>query len=236
MPTDLQISNINSYKEEIKELFKAAISVDCVIFGYDNQALKILTIHSELEAYKGLYSLVGDLVHPDETLENAAERILEYRTGLRNVHLEQIKSFGNPNRHPVGRVITTAFFSLINIDEYNIDIHKGLHPEWIDIKSIDKMAFDHKEILSESLKNVRRHFFSDALYANLLREKFTLSELQELSEAVLDKKFDKRNFRKKMLNSNYLIETDERQLNVNHRPARLYMVNQKKNIDSKTKH
>ena len=225
MSTPNRISSISLHKEKIKGLFQAAISIDCVVFGYDNPSLKILALQSELEPYAGLYSLVGDLVQPDETLEHAAQRILLERTGLKEVKLEQVKTFGKPDRHPLGRVISTAFFALVNSHDYKVDPKIGLHPKWTSIEQMDEMAFDHKEILHESLKIVRRRFFSDALYAELLPPVFTLSQLQYLSEAVLNKKFDKRNFRKKMLNSEYIEETAERQINVSHRPARLYKVN-----------
>jgi 8-oxo-dGTP diphosphatase len=225
LETRIKKAIIHSHEEEIRDFFHAAITVDCVIFGYESPDLKILTIQSYVEHFKGMTSLVGDLVQRDETLENAAARILEYRTGLRGVHLDQIKTYGHPDRHPLGRVITTAFYSLINIRDFKIDEKKGEHPEWVAMRNIDKMAFDHLEILRESLKVLRHRFFDDALYASLLPEKFTLSELQHLSEEVLQTKFDKRNFRKKMLNTDDLIETDEQQLNVNHRPAKLYRVN-----------
>ena len=217
-----QVSNINSHREVIKDHFKAAISVDCVIFGYDSPDLKILTMTSLLDSFAGMPSLIGDLVGPNETLEDAAERILEYRTGLKNVHLEQVKSFGAPERHPLGRVITVAFYALVGVQDVQIDREKDNHPKWIPIQSISEMSFDHLTILKESLKILRRRFFSDMLYANLLPPTFTLSEFQNLSEEVLRKKFDKRNFRKKILNSDRLIETDEYQKNVNHRPAKLY--------------
>ena len=225
MGTPHRIRSISSHKEKIKDLFQAAISIDCVVFGYDNPSLKILALQSELEPFAGMYSLVGDLVLPDETLEDAAQRILFERAGLSNLKLEQVKTFGKPDRHPLGRVISTAFFALVNSDDYKVDAEMGLHPKWTRITDINEMAFDHKEILFESLKIVRRRFFSDAIYADLLPKLFTLSELQYLAEAVLNKKFDKRNFRKKMLNSEYIVETDERQINVSHRPARLYKVN-----------
>ena len=215
-------SSINTHREVIKEHFKAAISVDCVIFGYDSPNLKILTMTSLLDSFDGQPSLIGDLVDRDETLEDAAERILELRTGLRGVHMEQIKSFGAPDRHPLGRVITVAFYALVSVHEVQIDTSKKEHPQWVNIQSLSNMAFDHLAILKESLKILRRRFFTDTLYANLLPEKFTLSELQLLSEEVLRRKFDKRNFRKKILNADELIETDEFQKNVNHRPARLY--------------
>lgn len=228
MRTDLQISNINSHKEEIKELFKAAISVDCAIFAYDDQTLKILCIHSELEEYAGLYSLVGDLVHPNETLEGAANRILEHRTGLTGVPLRQVKAFGDPQRHPAGRVITIAFFALIDMDINAIDHMRDRRPEWVPVRSINTMAFDHAQILKDSIKAFRERFFRDALYADLLPEKFTLSDLQKLSEEVLQKKFDKRNFRKKMLSSSHIEDTQEMQKNVNHRPAKLFRISQQK--------
>lgn len=223
-----EINFSQRHAERFERLSKAAISVDCVVFGYDHEDLKILTIHSELDEFRGMHCLVGDLVQPQETLEAAAIRILEERTGLTDVPLEQVKTFGDPTRHPSGRVITIAFYTLINIDDYTIDTLKDLEPEWVEVKSLETMAFDHIHILHESLQKLRRRFFSDALFANLLPDRFTLSELQLLSEEVLQRKFDKRNFRKKMLNADILIDTGEQQVNVSHRPAKLYQISQSK--------
>ncbi len=215
-------SSLSAHKENAKDLFSAAISVDCVIFGYEHASLRVLCIHSEFQEYEGLPSLVGNLVLPNQTLDEAAELILETRTGLKGIRLQQIKSFGSPHRHPAGRVVTVAFCALINIKDYAIDEKRGLHPQWLDLNAINEMAFDHKEILSESLLYLKHRFFTDMLYASLLPEQFTLSELQQLAEVVLDEKFDKRNFRKKMLNSGLIIETNLRQQNVSHRPAKLF--------------
>lgn len=224
MDNHQEINFSQRHAERFERLAKSAISVDCVVFGYDHEDLKILTIRSELNEFRGLHCLVGDLVRPEETLEAAAVRILEERTGLTGVPLEQVKTFGDPRRHPSGRVITIAFYTLINIDDYAIDKLKDLEPEWVEVKRLDNMAFDHMNILKASVKKLRRRFFSDALFANLLPDKFTLSELQLLSEEVLQRSFDKRNFRKKMLNGGILMDTGERQTNVNHRPAKMYRI------------
>ena len=220
---------IHTHREDIKEYCDAAISVDCVIFGYDSPHLKILTMNSLLDSFDGLPSLVGDLVSNHETLEDAAKRILRFRTGLQNVHMQQVKSFGAPDRHPLGRVVTIAFYALVNVNDVQIDDTRQHHPQWTDIQAISGMAFDHADILRESLALLRRRFFTDQLYSNLLPELFTLSELQSLSEQVLQKTFDKRNFRKKILNQDQLIDTEEYQKHVNHRPAKLFRLRESSN-------
>lgn len=223
----LKMNTLLTHNEEVRDLFQAAISVDCVLFGYAGDELMVLTVNSELEEYHDLHSLVGGIIFNSETLEDAAARVLKTRTGLTNVPLEQIKTFGKPDRHPLGRVITIVFYAMVNMQDYQPDPTNGFHPVWTPARSIDRMAFDHKEILNECLEIIKHRFLDEALFAHLMPQKFTLSQLQQLFEHVMDTKLDKRNFRKKLLSTDHLVETDERQLNVNHRPAKLYQVRTK---------
>ena len=136
------------------EYFNIALSVDCVIFGYDNKELKVLLIKSDLEEFSGLYSLLGDLVRPDEDLDSAPYRVLYERTGLEDVYLEQVHTFGSIGRHPSGRVITTAYYSLINIKHHQLSLTDNeLH--WHKVDDLKKMAFDHKSILNACLQKLR---------------------------------------------------------------------------------
>jgi 8-oxo-dGTP diphosphatase len=209
--------------EKISHLdyFNIAISVDCVIFGYDNKELKVLLIKSDLEEFSGLYSLLGDLVRPDEDLEAASYRILWERTGMEDVFLEQVHTFGGIGRHPSGRVITTAYYSLIDIKHHKLNLsHNDLH--WHSVKDIKKLAFDHKTILQTCLERLRDQIMDHPVVFNLLPEKFSLRELQELYQAILDVDLDRRNFRKKIAIKDWLVDLNEMEDDVPHRPGKLY--------------
>ena len=216
------IRDINTYRKEIQGYFHAAISVDCVVFAYEAPHIKILNIHSDLDTFRGMLSLIGDLVRDDENLDQAALRILRERTGLRNIHLKQVGAFGQPRRHPLGRVISVAYYALINKRQVTLDENKPLAPEWINLCDVPDLAFDHNLILDTCLEHLKADLLDHHIWKNLLPELFTLSELQTLIEAVLGTKMDKRNFRKKMLQSGILRDTKRMQVNVAHRPARLY--------------
>ena len=212
--------------EKISHLdyFNIAISVDCVIFGYDEKELKILLIKSELEEFAGLYSLLGDLIRPDEDLETASYRILKERTGLDDVYLEQVQAFGGIERHPSGRVITIAYYSLIDIKHHKLKLsHNELN--WQPVNQIKKMAFDHKVILENCLGRLQEQVIEHPVIFNLLQEKFSLRELQELFEAILGVELDRRNFRKKISIKDWLVDIDEMEKDVPHRPGKLYKLN-----------
>src|SRR5215831_8957130 len=203
------------------EYFKIAVSVDCVIFGYENKELKVLLIKSDLKEFNELWSLLGDLVRPDEDLENAAYRVLKERTGLDDVYLEQVHTFGELNRHPSGRVITTAYYSLINNKHHKLKLtHNELH--WHKVNDIKKLAFDHKKILDTSVDRLREQIMEHPIIFNLLPEKFSLRELQDLYQAILGISLDRRNFRKKIAHKDWLLDLDEMENDVPHRPGKLY--------------
>ena len=210
-----------------QEYFNIAVSVDCVIFGYENKELKVLLIKSDLEEFKGMWSLLGDLVRPDENIESAPYRVLRQRTGLDDVYLDQVYTFGDLGRHPSGRVITTAYYSLINIKHHKLKLtHNELH--WHKLNDVKKLAFDHKKILDTSLDRLREQIMDHPIIFNLLPEKFSLRELQCLYEAVLDQKLDRRNFRKRFFQMDWLVDANELEQDVPHRPGKLYMFNSKK--------
>ncbi len=204
-----------------QEYFNIALSVDCVIFGYEEKQLKVLLIKSDLKEFEGLWSLLGDLVQTNEDLESASYRVLHERTGLRDVYLEQVYTFGNVNRHPSGRVVTTAYYSLVNIKSHKLHLtHNELH--WHNIADIDKMAFDHKMILDTCLKRLREKVLEYPVIFNLLPDKFSLRELQDLYQAILGQELDRRNFRKRITLKNWLVDLNEMEEDVPHRPGKLY--------------
>ncbi len=216
-----QNENINIWLNQINSEFKSAISVDCVIFGYDQNSLKVLLGRSDMPPYVDKYSLIGDLLHPNETLDEAALRVLEEKTGLQNVYLRQVKNFSKLDRHPLGRVITVAYNSLVNISECKIN-PKDSEVFWVDINDISDMAFDHLEILMDCLNDIRIKIREKPIGFDLLPEKFTISALQKFYEIILGITLDKRNFRRKLKSLKLLIEVGEIQKDVAHRPAQLY--------------
>ncbi len=221
-------TNINTGLEKIDSYFKSAFSIDCVIFGFDGKNLKVLLVSCLDKNYLGQTALIGDLVDPSEDLDEAAYRILQNRTGLSDVYLEQVAAFGKVDRHPTGRVITVAYYSLININHYKENSASyNNEATWINVKEVGELAFDHNDILKASCEKLKNKVLTHPVGFNLLPEKFTLTELQNLYDAILDrdKPLDKRNFRKKILSTGLLVDLDEMQQAVAHRPARLYAFN-----------
>ena len=218
---EMRLKTAESEKFSHLEYFNIAVSVDCVIFGYDNKDLKVLLIKSDLEEFKQLYSLLGDLVRPDEDIESASYRVLKNRTGMDDVYLEQVQAFGSINRHPSGRVITIAYFSLIDIKHHKLKLNDN-DLNWHSVREVEKLAFDHKLILDTCIKRLRQQAMETPLVFNLLQEKFSLRELQALYETILGVELDRRNFRKKISIKDWLDDIDEMEDNMPHRPGKLY--------------
>jgi len=214
---------INSGTMELDSYFKAAFSVDCVIFGFDGKDLKVLLIRSYADEFFGHWAVVGDLISPEEDLDEAAYRVLHQRTGLDDVYLEQVHTFGQTNRHPLGRVVTVAYYSLIDINNYKETAASYENTAtWHNVKEVEQLAFDHNIILEACLEGLKKRLATHHVGSNLLPKKFTLTELQTLYEAILNKPLDKRNFRKKVLSMGMLTDLNEVQKDVAHRPAKLY--------------
>jgi 8-oxo-dGTP diphosphatase len=209
--------------------FKSAFTVDNVIFGFDEGDLKVLLIKRGEEPYLGYWALPGYFVYPNEDLDTAAQRVLFELTGLRNVYLEQVHTFGGVDRHAFGRVITVAYFSLIKISNYSLQVASiALKAKWHSISQIPALGFDHREILQACFNRLKWLVRSRPVGFELLPPKFTLTELQHLYEAILETELDKRNFRKKILSMGFLIDLGETQEGVAHRPARLYMFDERR--------
>ena len=227
------VKTLLSIQSEVENTNKIALSVDCVIFGFDENKLKVLLIRSDLKKYSGKWSLLGDLVLPKEDLNASAYRILKDRTGLSDVYLEQVHTFGGVNRHPAGRVVTVTYYSLINVQHHKINIlDNELH--WHDVNNVTDLAFDHQQIFDNCLAQLQKRVQEHPLGFNLLPKKFSLRELQNLYEAILNLKMDRRNFRKKFFAMDLLIDLKEMEHDVPHRPGKLYKFNYEK-FEKKTK-
>lgn len=211
--------------------FDSVFSIDCVILGFDAGELKILIIERNEEPFQNWWALPGNLVKGNEGVDQAAERILYELTGLKEMHMEQFHAFGEVNRHPQGRVVTVAYYALIRINS-----KKALKPVssyaknavWHSIKDLPRLAFDHQKICQTAFRKLRRRLAYQPIAFELLPEKFTLTQMQMVYEAILNKALDKRNFRKKMLSYGFLKELDEKQQGVSYRAAKLYKFDKRK--------
>ncbi|MFY0644332.1 MAG: NUDIX hydrolase [Bacteroidia bacterium] len=199
------------------------LSVDCVVFGYHEGEVQVLLVERNEEPFIGSWALVGDLVHPESDLSSSANSILEKLTGLSGIFMEQFFTFDAINRHPLGRVITVGYYSLVESQHYQpVASSWAKSTRWFSINDLPELAFDHKTILEKGIQTLKRRVRYRPVGFELLPSKFTLLELQALYEALLDTKFDKPNFRKKILKMNLLTPLNEFQENVSHRPAKLY--------------
>ncbi len=209
-------------RSQLESMYQLAVSVDCVIFGYDDEDLKVLVIESDMPKYKGMLSLPGYLVDPDTDLEEAAQIVLKDRTGLSDLYMEQVMAFGERDRHPLGRVITIAYYSLVEINKFQPPSDQKNKPQWLSLNQVNELAFDHKKILETCLQRLRLRLQEQPLGFNLLPDKFSLKQLQRLYESVLGIELDKRNFRRKLKSLDVLIDLGEFQKAVSNRPAKLY--------------
>ncbi len=208
---------------------KPSVTVDCVVFGLDEDDLKIILIERDLEPFKGRWALPGGFVHIAESLEEAALRELKEETGVENVFLEQLYTFGDVDRDPRGRVISVAYYALVNLRDHKIKAATDARSAaWFSIDDVPKLAFDHDRIFDVAVKRLRGKVRYEPVGFELLPGKFTLTQLQRMYEKILEQDVDKRNFRKKILGMGLLKELDEVQMDVAHRAARLYQFDEKK--------
>jgi 8-oxo-dGTP diphosphatase len=208
---------------------RPALTVDCVVFGVDDEDLKVVLIQRDLEPFSGKWSLPGGFVHVDETLDDAARRELEEEAGLSKVFLEQLYTFGDLNRDPRERVVTVAYYALVNIRDHRVHAATDArNAAWFPVLDTPTLAFDHRKILRVALDRLKGKVRYQPIGFELLPAKFTLSQLQHLYETILERELDKRNFRRKVLSMDFLEETDEIEQDVAHRAARLYRFNETK--------
>ena len=202
---------------------RAALTVDCVVFGFDAGELKVLLIQRALAPFKGHWSLPGGFVHVDETLDDAARRELAEETGLQHVFLEQLYTFGAVKRDPRERVVSVAHFALVKLSDHAAKAATdAAEAAWFKISALPRLAFDHADMVAAALTRLQGKVRYQPIGFELLPPKFTLSELQHLYEAILATELDKRNFRKKVLGFGLLVPLKETQMTGRHRPAQLF--------------
>ena len=217
-------------KEEydVTKFERPSVTVDIIVFTVKDESLKVLLVKRKEWPFKGYWAIPGGFVRMHESLEDAAKRELKEETNVKDIYLEQLYTFGEPKRDPRTRVITVSYFALV--DSRNIQLKASTDvsaAQWFSVYELPKLAFDHKFILEYALKRLRWKLEYTAVGFSLLPERFTLSELQHLYEIIFNKKFDKRNFRKKILSLNILKETHMMITDVPHRPPKLYTLKDK---------
>lgn len=212
-----------------KTNYKPSVTVDCVVFGLDKSAdVRVLLIKRAYEPYKNSWALPGGFIKENETLDAAAQRELEEETGVRNIFIEQLYTFGNLTRDPRGHVISVAYFALINLEEHPTSAATDAKDaQWFKLSQLPELAFDHSDILDIAIKRLDSKVRYQPIGFELLPDKFTLSELQNLYETILGRTLNRRNFRSKILKMD-ILEQLERQKDVPHRPAFLYKFNKEK--------
>ena len=211
-----------------------AVTSDCVIFGFDGLAIKVLLIQRGIEPYKGKWAFPGGFMQIDETVEECAKRELEEETGLKTTSVEQFHTFSDVNRDPRERVITVAHYALVRLEEVKGG-DDARSAQWFAMNEIPSLAFDHDRILRMAVNRLKERICFEPIGFELLPEIFTMSALQNLYEAILEMKFDRRNFYNKMLKLGILSEAEERPKNASRRTPIKYHFNAKKYEELKQK-
>ncbi len=207
---------------------RVLVAVDCIIFGFDGAEMKILLIKRGFEPEKGRWSLMGGIIHPKETLDEATSRVLKELTGLENVYMEQLHTFGEVERDPVERTLSVVYFSLIDINKYKKQINQDYHSEWFPLKKLPSLIFDHRDMVELAKQKLRYKAAFHPIVFEMLPEKFTLPQLQNLYEGIFDTLMDKRNFSRKVLSTGLLIKQKDKERLSSKRGAFYYKLDKRK--------
>lgn len=201
---------------------KFLLAVDCVIFGYEKGELKLLLFKRQIEPAKGQWSLVGGWVQPNESTKVAANRVLQAISGLKNIYMEEVGAYSEPNRDPGGRVISVVYYALLPLDRYDRNLLDNYSAQWISIANLPELIFDHSEMVENALAKLRNKASYELIGKQLLPEKFTLLQLRNLYNAIYQLAFDPGNFRKRMLSTNLLQRLDEKDMSESKKGAYYY--------------
>jgi 8-oxo-dGTP diphosphatase len=207
---------------------RPALATDCVIFGFDHGKLKLLVTQRETNPFQDQWALPGGFVFINETTTECATRILAEKVGLKNVFIEQLYTFSALDRDPRERIVTVAYFALVNTSQFQLVAGRDtIKAEWFELTELPNLAFDHQEIVNLAIQRIKGKVSYQPIGFELLNEKFTLAELQNVYEAILNITIDKRNFRKKLLAMNLLVALEEKETNVARKPGRYYKFDKK---------
>lgn len=204
---------------------KVFVSVDCIVFGFDHNKLKLLIGRRQMDPGRGEWSLYGGFVREDESLVEASNRVLFNLTGLKDIYMKQVGAFGAIDRDPGERVITVAYCALINVNDYDDNLRKEHGVEWVNVDELPKLYSDHNEMVRKAITLLRRRISTEPLSFNLLPELFTLTQLQHVYEAILGEQIDKRNFRKRVKSIDFIEKTEHIDKLTSKRGAVLYRFN-----------
>ncbi|TRX52053.1 NUDIX hydrolase [Fulvivirga sp. M361] len=205
--------------------YQCTVTVDCAIYGFQNDELKLLLTKRSIPPYKDMWLLPGGIMNEGQSLEEAANFVLFNLTGINNIHHEQVRCYSRVDRHPVKRVVTVSFYALIKPENHPV-IPKNYISDikWVPVRDIPPLAFDHNMLAEDALHVLKKNLQENLLFGELLPEKFTLKELQDLYETILEESLDRRNFRKKILQTGLLRNTKEKKVGVKGGPE-LYELN-----------
>ncbi len=221
--------------ELYKEQTKCLVALDSIIFGFDGTELKLLLVKRGVQTDHDTWSLMGGWLKTDESLDEAAERILFELTGVSGIFLEQISAFGDPKRDPVERTVSVAYFALVNVKDYETKISDTYHAKWFSMDNLPELLFDHHQMIQAAIEKLRYKAAFHPIGFELMPEKFTIPQILNLYEAIYGNNFDKRNFSRKILSTGLLIKLKEKQKGFSKKGAFLYTLDvekYKKNSDS----
>lgn len=207
---------------------KFHLAVDCVIFGFDGEHLNLLLYKRDFEPEKGGWSLMGGFLQKEETLDDAAYRVLARITGMRDIYMEQLSAFSEVDRDPAARVVSMAYYSLINIQDYREDLLKKHGAQWFSINEIPNLVFDHSEIVDKALRRLKRRAKYQPIGFELLPETFTITQLRLLYEAIYQEKLEPANFRRKIISMNLLDRLPIKDMSNSKKGAYLYAFNKER--------
>lgn len=214
---------------------KHLLSVDCVTFGYEDNILKLLLFERQMNPGKGQWSLIGGWVEANETVEDAAERVLQKITGLHDIFQEQVKVFSDPDRDPGGRVVSVAFYALINIKSHNKALLKQFGASWWPVSALPNLIFDHHDMMQAALSKLRQKASYELVGRDLLPEEFTITQLRQLYDCIFMKDFDPGNFRKKILSLNTIERLNKKDSRDSKKGAYYYRFKMSEEIDVSTR-
>lgn len=218
------MNDVSTYYKNNPKFF---VGIDCIIFGFEKEQLSLLLLQRNFEPAKGQWSLMGGFVQEDESADDAAKRVLYELTGLKDVYMEHIGAFGEINRDPGERVISLAYYALINTNKYDRELVQRHNAYWVNIDEIPDLIFDHNQMVEKARTTMKEKASTAPIGFNLLPELFTLTQLQSLYEAIYGEPMDKRNFRKRIADMGYIEKTDKIDKTGSKRGAYLYKFNDK---------
>jgi 8-oxo-dGTP diphosphatase len=212
--------------QKYKNQTRVLAAIDCIIFGFDGVNIKLLLIQRGFAPQKNKWSLMGGFLQPTESPDNAAVRVLEDCTGLKDIYMEQFQVFGRPERDPVERTLSIAYFALIDINKYQYQLSDKYHAEWFLLTEMPKLIFDHAEMVKLAQRQLRYKAALHPILFQLLPQKFTIPQLQTLYEGVYQTKFDNRNFSRKLLSTGLLVKLSEKDKLSSRKGAFYYQLDQ----------